>query len=109
MAHEIDITTGSAAVFTGNGQKPWHSLGVTIQGMATSAEAVKLAGLDWQVCQAIAYGDVNGEKIDSGSRINWRSDTGAVLGTVGSEYTVCQNADCFSFMDAIVGQGAAAY
>ncbi len=32
-----------------------------------------------------------------------RGDTGQVLGVVGKEYEVVQNADAFSFFDAIIG------
>lgn len=109
MAHEIDTTTGKAAIFCGNGQKPWHGLGTVIAGQATSAEAIKLATLDWRVEQAIAYATIGGELIDSGSRLNYRDDTNAVLGTVGSQYKPLQNVDAFAFMDSIVGNGAAAY
>jgi hypothetical protein len=49
-AHEIDITTGRAAVFT-VGTPPWHRLGVTAADAKTSEEAIHLATIDWSVEQ----------------------------------------------------------
>lgn len=112
MAHEIDTTTGKASIFTGNGQKPWHGLGVTIAGQATSAEAIKLAGLDWSVLQLPLFAELNGAgtlRIETPDRANVRSDTGALLGTVGAQYQPLQNSEAFAFMDGIVGEGQAAY
>jgi phage/plasmid-like protein (TIGR03299 family) len=40
---------------------------------------------------------------------NVRSDTGAVLGVVGAGYRVFQNREAFDFLDALVGEGLAAY
>ena len=50
MAHEIDQTTGRAAVFV-SGEPAWHRLGTVIEQATTSAEAIGLAGLDWRVEQ----------------------------------------------------------
>ena len=50
MAHEIDQTTGRAAVFV-TGEPAWHRLGTVIEQATTSAEAIGLAGLDWRVEQ----------------------------------------------------------
>ena len=48
MAHEIDMTTGVAAVFT-VGEPPWHGLGANITQAQTSGQAITLAHLDWDV------------------------------------------------------------
>jgi hypothetical protein len=50
VAHEIDQTTGRAAVFV-TGEPAWHRLGTVIEQATTSAEAIGLAGLDWRVEQ----------------------------------------------------------
>ena len=50
MPHEIDQTTGQAAVFVA-GEPPWHGLGTVVQQAATGSEALKLAHLDWPVEQ----------------------------------------------------------
>lgn len=100
MSHEIDTTTGQAACLT-VGEPAWHKLGVNVQEAPTSAEAIKLACLDWRVNQIGLVG-VDGTPIKT-HVANVRSDTGAVLGVVGSGYFPFQNADAFGFMDAIVG------
>jgi len=40
MAHEIDTTTGKAAVFV-TGQPAWHGLGCVIESAVTSHEAIR--------------------------------------------------------------------
>jgi hypothetical protein len=50
MALEIDTSTGRAGVFVA-GKPAWHRLGRVIDRAATSAEAIRLAGLDWDVEQ----------------------------------------------------------
>lgn len=50
MSHEIDQTTGRAAAMHA-GEGTWHGLGTVIESAATSADAIKLAGLDWTVEQ----------------------------------------------------------
>ena len=32
-------------------EKPWHGLGVRVEEAPTSADALRLAGLDWEVAQ----------------------------------------------------------
>ena len=36
---------------------PWHGLGVGVEQAPTSADALKLAGLDWEVLQEEIYTD----------------------------------------------------
>jgi phage/plasmid-like protein (TIGR03299 family) len=116
MAHEIDTTTGTAAVFV-TGQPAWHRLGRVIAEAATSAEAIRLAGLDWTVEQwpLLACGPTTAEQPAGrylpcpGMLANVRTDTGAVLGVVSRDYRVFQNWEAFDFMDAIVGEGLARY
>ena len=48
MPHEIDVSTGSAAVLVA-GEPPWHGLGTVIQHAAGSQQALQLAHLDWTV------------------------------------------------------------
>lgn len=80
---------------------PWHGLGTIVQEAPNSAEALRLAGLDWtvekkniQVC--------GGRRIE-GNFANVRSSDGAVMGVVGNQYTIVQNADAFAFTDEIIG------
>src|SRR5262249_31042682 len=106
MAHEIDMSTGRAAVFV-TGQPAWHQLGTVIAEAATSAEAIQLAALDWTVEQQPIYLG-NGQRI--ADRVaNVRRDTGAVLGVVSTAYQVFQNLDCFDFMDTLVAERLAMF
>jgi phage/plasmid-like protein (TIGR03299 family) len=106
MAHQIDMTTGQAAVFV-VGEPAWHKLGKVTSAAATSAEALKLAVLDWIVEQKPMY-LANGKQVPS--RVaNVRTDTGDVLGVVGKGYKVFQNAQAFDFMDALVGDKLAMF
>ncbi|HVT87735.1 MAG TPA: DUF932 domain-containing protein [Tepidisphaeraceae bacterium] len=112
MAHEIDQTTGKAAVFV-TGEPAWHRLGTVIEQATTSAQAIGLAGLDWNVAQwpVRAFGPDN---LGAGADIpdvvaNVRTDTKAVLGVVGRRYRVFQNREAFDFMDALVGDKLAMY
>jgi phage/plasmid-like protein (TIGR03299 family) len=106
MAQKIDMTTGQAAVFV-VGEAAWHRLGKVIASAVNSAEALKLALLDWVVEQKPMYLE-NGTKVPD--RVaNVRTDTGAVLGVVGKGYQVFQNHQAFDFMDAIVADKLAMY
>jgi|SRR5579884_2353833 len=112
MAHEIDQTTGKAAVFV-TGEPAWHKLGTVIQKAATSAAAIKLAGLDWTVEQwPVRAFNPDKPKQEAGcpDRVaNVRTDTKRVLGVVSRGYKVFQNRDAFDFMDALVGDKLAMY
>lgn len=84
-------------------EKPWHGLGTMVAEAPTSADALRLGGLDWTVERRPVF-DVAGREIP-GWGANTRSSDGAVLGIVGKQYTVVQNADAFAFTDALVGEG----
>ena len=80
MAHEIDTTTGEAACFVA-GTPPWHRLGTVVSEAQTSAEAIRLAKLDWTVEQWPVFARKDGVEKPVGDRVaNVRSDTQAVLG-----------------------------
>ena len=99
MAHEIDQTTGRAAVFV-TGEPAWHRLGTVIEQATTSAEAIGLAGLDWRVEQwPVRAFDPDNHSVEAASTepvevgipdavANVRTDTKAVLGVVGRRYRV---------------------
>lgn len=82
-------------------EKPWHGLGTMVEEAPTSADALRLAGLDWRVDQKVMQ-VCGGRKIDN-YKANVRSSDGAVLGVVSNKYTVCQNTDAFAFTDNLIG------
>jgi phage/plasmid-like protein (TIGR03299 family) len=98
-------------------------LGTVIEKATTSAEAIGLAGLDWNVAQwpVRAFGPDGNTAMTAGEDgaeastdirdfvANVRTDTRAVLGIVGRRYRVFQNHEAFDFMDALVGDKLAMY
>ena len=112
MPHEIDETTGRAAIFT-TGQPAWHGLGQTVEEAQTSAEAIGLAGLDWSVEQFPVFAKLPAreqELVEVPRKVaNVRTDTNAVLGVVGEGYRVFQNSEAFEFFDTLVGDRLAIY
>lgn len=80
-------------------EKPWHGLGTVIQEACNSEEALRLAGLDWEVRQEpILYKDQA-----TGHQFNIRSSDDTVLGIVGGRYKPVQNAEAFAFTDELIG------
>lgn len=84
-------------------QVPWHGLGKVVQDAPTSEEAIKLAGLDWDVAQEEMY-TANGAKVPD-AFANVRTSDNSVLGVVGNRYEIVQNSEAFSFTDELLGEG----
>ena len=82
-------------------EKPWHGLGTEVQDAVNSADALRLAGLDWTV-QPREIQVVGGDKIMN-YKANVRSSDGSVLGVVSDRYQIVQNADAFAFTDELIG------
>ena len=103
MAHNINrnALTGQDAFFSVK-QKAWHGLGQIVEDYPTSAEAIKFAGLDFQVEKQRIHTDSETIRTHFATV---RTDTNQVLGVVGSRYTIVENADAFTFFDSIVGGG----
>lgn len=115
MAHNLNYNeqAGDYRFFSVK-QKAWHGLGKIIQDYPTSAEAIKYAGLDYQVEKRPLFTVGNGY-LNKGDETVYseigvpdfyatvRTDTEQVLGVVGNDYEVIQNINAFEFFDAIVG------
>lgn len=84
-------------------EKPWHGLGVRVEEAPASADALRLAGLDWEVLQEEIY--TNKGDIISGYKANVRSTDRKVLGVVTDRYKVIQNVEAFEFTDTLLGSG----
>ena len=82
-------------------EKPWHGLGTKVEDAPTSADALRLAGLDWRVEQKNIQ-LCGGSKVP-GYKANVRSTDGKVLGVVSDRYRIVQNTDAFEFTDSIIG------
>lgn len=85
-------------------EKPWHGLGTMVTEAPDSTAALRLAGLDWNVTQKDIM-TVNGSTTIPGFRANVRDTDGSVLGIVTARYRIVQNAEAFSFTDALLGEG----
>lgn len=85
------------------GETPWHNLGVEIKEAPTSDDAIRLAGLDWDVIPMPIY-DQFGNEIP-GYKVNQRSSDNKNLGIVTDRYKIVQNREAFAFTDALLGEG----
>ncbi|MCT4317862.1 DUF932 domain-containing protein [Elizabethkingia anophelis] len=117
MAHNINFNskTGRYSFFSVK-EKAWHGLGQIVQDYPTSEQAIRHAGLDYEVVKSPLFTKGSGiietaNGIEIGSNelevpnyfANIRTDNNAVLGVVGKDYHIVQNRDAFSFFDSIVG------
>lgn len=84
-------------------EKPWHGLGTKVEEAPTSADALRIAGLDWTIESKPIY-TVEGLEIP-GYRANTRSSDNSVMGIVSNRYSIVQNKEAFEFTDALVGEG----
>lgn len=109
MAHEVET------MFSAQGEVPWHNLGTVIEDEAVrSAEALELAGLDWDVSlqpigQFMGEGD-NGEQVwdEVPGKYSVQRDTDMrSLGIVGERYEPLQNRDAFLFGDDLLDDSGA--
>lgn len=89
---------------------PWHGLGTSVEEAPTSADALRLAGLDWEVIQKPIFVDkfVASPEVP-GWKANVRSSDNTVLGIVTDRYKIVQNKDAFDFTDALIGNGDVHY
>ena len=86
---------------------PWHGLGVPVETAPNSAEALKLAGLDWTVDQGPVF--TEGGLMIPNYKANIRSSDKSVLGIVTDRYKVVQNSEAFAFTDSIIDTGEVFY
>ena len=93
MAHEIET-----AFY--NKEPAWHGLGTVVSEAPTSADALKLAGLDWDVVQEPLFLK-DGIEVE-GKKANVRSTDRTVLGVMGDHYKIVQNTEAFSFIDSLL-------
>lgn len=84
-------------------EKPWHGLGTMVAEAPTSADAMRLAGLNWEVNPLPIY-TAEGVEIPN-YKANTRSSDGTVLGIVSNRYKIVQNGEAFDFTDALLGEG----
>lgn len=98
-------------MFSANGERPWHGIGTIISDNgAVSGDAIRLAGLDWNVELFPAQAIVDGQTVTAPDRfVTVRRDNNKALGVVGSRYTPLQNAQAFEFCDGVLAEAGAKY
>ena len=83
------------------GASAWHGLGTTLEQnderRFSTDETLCLAGACFDVNKVPQFIELNGEKVLTGAYATVRTDTGAVLGTVGEKYTPLQNTEQFKW------------
>lgn len=105
MAHLLNQVNGRTSMFAT--QPAWHGLGQIVSGAQTSEEAIKLAGLDYEVRKSRIFTE-GGVEIPN-NFATMRMDTNEALGVVGNKYTVLQNDHAFKFIDDLVGKKEAIF
>lgn len=113
LQEEIRAMPAQVETMAYYGEVPWHGEGVQVADAMTSAEAIKLAGLDWTVTKYPAaavipiVGDNDQNTIkyvkSSDHHLIVRDTDHRVLGSVGNRYNVIQNETAFRFIDDVVG------
>ena len=85
----------------------WHSVGTRVDRAPSLSEAIKMAGLDWQVLERPLYmGLPNDKAIELETHKGLiRSDNYKQLGVVGINYEPVQNIEAFSYFDDLVSNG----
>ena len=117
MAHNINFNEDTQKhSFFSVKEKAWHNLGQIVQDYPTSEEAIRHAGLDYEVIKNPLFTKSKGLSVGADNLVTayqhikvpnyfatMRSDNNEVLGVVGKDYEIVQNRDAFSFFDSIVG------
>lgn len=89
-----------------SGNTPWHALGTKLDGPMTSLQAIQAAHLDYDVTKEKLY---LSDGRQAPAYCTMTSDTHAMLGVVGEQYTPLQNRAAFEFFDVLVGEGQARF
>jgi len=133
MSHNLNIINGKASFFSAK-EICWHKLGIVTDKALNSAEAIVMAGLNYEVGLAPIYVPIKRLRADEAlehrevarlvendkpnySEIRaipkkfgtFRVDNGIPFGVVGGKYTIVQNIEAFDFFDSIIGKGLAQY
>lgn len=111
MAANLDNITGTnrrAMFYVKTEGTPWHKTGTPLDNVATAAEAIEAAGLNWDVFKHDLT--LTGTDVTVDQKALVRSDRPTnVLGYCTDRYEICQNKDAFRFFDSIVGANQAIY
>lgn len=105
MAHDLDTTSGSAAMAY-SGQTPWHGLGQKLQPDRPIEEWVKAARLDWSVLKLPVQFNVEGNLATMSDRfVLARSDNHLALSIVSGGYNLVHPKEVLEFYRDLVLAG----
>lgn len=105
----LDVSNGKVSVMVA-GKAPWHKLGVNVESAVSSADARRLANIDWRVAKIPLNYTFGGETNEADGVFGIvRQDTGKMLGSVGRYYQPVQNDDGFDFLDTVLAKYGAKY
>lgn len=82
------------------GSTPWHGLGTKVTEALTFEEAIRKAGLDWDVIKEPIYTE-DKVQVPRFQAIR-RTDNKLILGVVGNRYEPLQNLQAFKFFDKFI-------
>lgn len=104
MAHNIyNDGTKDCMFVVGKREDAWHMLGQRCENAPSWQEAIKLAGLDWKVYKQPNFArNPSGKVVEVSSCSIFRDSDNSQLGTVGPDFAVKQNEDCFKFIDTLL-------
>jgi phage/plasmid-like protein (TIGR03299 family) len=92
--HEIEYYNDAWSMFY-VGEVPWHGLGKPLSDPPTVEDAIRFAGLDWNVDRVQLV--MEGTETQVPAFANVRSTDRKVLGVVGPTYRPLQNMDAFKW------------
>lgn len=114
MAHELDFTRGTAAMFYVDDKphsRPWHGHGTPVANALTAKEALVAGQLDFVVYKsAVKYEGPNGELLEYPDRfVTWRGDSKAGLGIVSTDYRIVQCDEAFNALSVVLNENDLRY
>ena len=97
MSHELDMTTGRAAMAY-VGDEPWHGLGQQLEVGASIETWTEAAGLNWDVNEAtVEFTIADTIKSFDSRKVLYRSDTQNPLSVVSTGYRTVQPSTIMNF------------
>ena len=100
MSHEITDTD----TLTLAGKGAWHGIGNVLDAQFSTKEALGAGGMDWEVKRTQLVTQDTHQLVERFANI--RQDTGEVLGTVGPNYRILQNAELAQYVQGTLGEDA---
>lgn len=95
MSHEIMETDNMLSV----GEVPWHNLGIVLEEAPSIAQAIVMAGLNWEVGTKPLF---TTDKEQAPALATYRKTDNRILGVVGPSYKVLQNQEAFNFFQPFI-------